>query len=238
MPLDDLRAALDDLATEVRGSHDDAFPAVQDRGRRRRRRRNGLITSATTAALVAILSAGIALAGHHQTPHDIATGPPSTLESTSTSTSTSTSPTTAAVCTEADLRTYGPLPMPVPTRITATRVYESGMERLDPPPAGAQPRVSASAVWAQRHGSGYRVATYEIVLTSYSAFAPSTGGVPENWHRLMWVVIGHHVPSVQRGGPFAGSGATTVPQPACFFATGLTLFDANSGQELESMIFG
>ena len=58
--------------------------------------------------------------------------------------------------------------MPVPTRITATRVYESGMERLDPPPAGAQPRVPASAVWAPRHGSGYRVATYEIVLTSYS----------------------------------------------------------------------
>lgn len=127
--------------------------------------------------------------------------------------------------------------MPVPTRLTATRLYENGMVRLDPPPADVHAKVPASDAWSASH-SVYRVATYELVLTSYSALAPSTGGVPENWHRLMWVVIGHHVPAVTQGGGFRPPGMTTVPRPACYFGMQLTLFDADTGQELEQLTFG
>jgi hypothetical protein len=233
MDRDDLRAALGDLASHVAPLHQDASPAVRERGRQRRRRRSGIITSVTAAALVAILFGGIAIAGHRQTPPDIATGPPPTTVGSSTS----RPPTTAEVCTESDLASYGTVPMPTPTRLGATRLYENGMVRLDPPAAGVQAKVPASRAWAGLHGT-YAVATYEVVLTSYSAFAPSTGGIPANWHRLMWVVIGRHVPSVPVGGGFRAPGMTTVPPPACYFATELTLFDANTGQELELLTFG
>ena len=231
MALDDLRAALGDLAAQVDGAHEDALPAVQDRGRHRRRRRNGIITGATTTALVVVVAAGIALAGHHQTPHDIATGPrPSTPPATAP-------PTTSGVCTQADLSAGPSVPMPAPTRITATRGYRLVFARLDPPPAGVQPRVPAAQIWAASHGNTYRAARYELVLTSYSAFVPSKGGVPEFWHRLMWVVIGSHVPfSPEISRPFGGG--TTVPPPECYFGHQLFLFDANTGQQLEQMTFG
>jgi hypothetical protein len=62
---------------------------------------------------------------------------------------------------------------------------------------------------------------------------------PANWHRLTWVVIGTHVPSVSPGGgPAVAPGIATVPRPVCFFGTQLTLFDANTGQELEQATTG
>ena len=127
--------------------------------------------------------------------------------------------------------------MPAPTRISTTRVYEQGMLRLDPPPAGVEPKVPASDAWAGVLTT-YRVATYEVVLTSYSAAYPAGPEGPENWHRLMWVVIGRHVPSVPVGGGILRPGMTTVPQAACFFGDWLTLFDANTGQKLEQLTFG
>jgi hypothetical protein len=56
--------------------------------------------------------------------------------------------------------------------------------------------------------------------------------MPDFWHRLMWIVIGHHVPSIVIGGEFS------IPLPVCFFATQYTLFDANTGQELEQSTGG
>ena len=57
MPLDDLRAALGDLAARVDPVDGDTLPAVRERGRARRRRRTGLITTATTVALLVVLIA-------------------------------------------------------------------------------------------------------------------------------------------------------------------------------------
>lgn len=235
MERDDLRAALDDLASQVAPLHEDASPAVRERGRQRRRRRNGVVTGLTSAALIAVLFTGIGIAGHRQTPRIATEGPPTT-----TTIGTSTPPVTTEVCTEADASAYGGISMPTPTRVTKTRVFKSVFARLDPPPVSVQPKVPASVAWAGTKSSTYRVATYEIVLGSYSAFVPSKGGVPENWHRLTWAVIGRHVPSfLHEGGGFTPeSGVTTKPRPVCFFTTQLFLFDANTGQELEQLTFG
>src|SRR5437773_1690656 len=135
MERDELRAALDALAAEVAPLDDDALTTVQAVGRRRRRRRAGIATSAASAALLIALFTGIAIAGHRHEPTIVATGPSSTVDgSTSTpttvDTSTSTPATTTEVCTEADIAASGPLPMPTPTRITTTRLYEHDEERL------------------------------------------------------------------------------------------------------------
>jgi hypothetical protein len=229
MALDDLRAALGDLAAQVDGMHEVALPAVRDRGRHRRRRRNGIITGATTTALVVIVAAGIALVGHHQTPHDIATGPvPPPPPHWA-------SPPTTAACTTADAEDYRRAPMPVPTRVTTTRVYDHNRERLDPPPAGARPKIPASKAWAETRNSAlYRVATYELVLTSYSIINP-TGALRAFAHpRLAWVLIGHHVPhdTSPRRGP-----SPSVARPTCSFVTELHIVDANTGRGLLESTF-
>lgn len=217
MDRDDLRAALGDLAVQVGAHRGDALMRVQERGRRRRQRRSRIISAATSAAVIAIVLSGIAVAGHHQSSEVIATGPKATSSSTST-------PTTSGVCTDADAHASGGVPMPAPTRITATRVYNHGTERLDPPPAGLQARVSAAQAWAGLHGTASPVARYEVALTAYSAVIPSTGGVPNATHVLAWVVIGTHVPLVPVG--------RTVAELPCAFETQLTIFDALSGQQL------
>jgi hypothetical protein len=223
MERDDLRAALGDLAQNVEDADRDALSAVRDRGRRRRRRRTGAITAATSALLVAIVLIGVVIAGHHQAPDVVATGPPAT----------STPTTTSIVCTEADLAAFGTLPMPAPTIVTKTRSYKENVARLDPPPPGVAPKVPASVAWAGMRGT-YRVAKYDIALGSYSALIPSDAGVPTFWHRLMWVVTGTHVPITPVGGPAPLPGVTTVPHPVCYFATQITLIDANTGQQLET----
>ena len=235
MDRDDLRAALGDLASQVAPLHADALPAVQERGRHRRHRRNRVVTGLTSAALIAVLFAGIAIAGQRQAPPGIATGPRPTT--TSASVHTSAPHATSEVCTEADFRAVGDVSMPTPARVTKTRVFDSGRVRLDPPPASPQPAVPASAAWAALHGVAYRAATYEIVLTSYNGYVPSQLGFPDNWNRLAWVVIGHRVPWRMHGGPPL-PGVTTVPGPACTFATQLFLVDANTGRELEESTFG
>jgi hypothetical protein len=228
----DLRAALGDLAARVDDTDADALSVVRDRGRRRRRRRAGAITSATSALLVVIVLIGVAIAGHDHSPDITATGPAPTPTPTSTSTSTSTSTTTSHaagdVCTFADLESFTTRPMPTPTIVTKTRMYPDNQARLDPPSPGAHPKVPASVAWAAVHGTS-PVARYDISIGSYSAAVPSSAGVPEFWHRLMWVVTGTHVPFV----PHSGVVATTAPQPPCFFGTQVTLVDANTGQELE-----
>ena len=232
MEHDDLRAALCDLAAEVDGAHVDPLASVTEQGRLRRRRRAATLTVGASAVLVLIVAAGVAIAGNHQSPEVIATGSSSITVDSSTS---APSTTAGDVCTQADLDSYGPIPMPTPSRMRKTRFYDQKRVRLDPPAPGAEPKVAASTAWA---GRGYGIARYEIVLTSYSSLYPLGPEGPDNWKRLSWVVLGTHVPSVPTGGFFlAQPGVTTVPPPACYFETELTLFDANTGQQLEISTF-
>jgi hypothetical protein len=141
----------------------------------------------------------------------------------------------AASCTDADATRIGFVPMPRTVRLTKTRDDKSSFGRLDPPDPTVRPRVPAAQAWGFVQRTASPEASYEIVLTSYSAFLPSTAGVPAFWHRLVWVVIGHHVPSVPIGAMAVPlrSGQPTARVPTCFFETQRTLVDANTGQELE-----
>ncbi len=245
MPLDDLRGALHDLAARVDAEPDGTLDSVRARGARSRARRTRAMTVAVSAVVVVIIASGVALVKHRQ-PSSPAVGAGASTTAASTTSgepSTSTPPTTSgvAVCSQSDLDATGPVAMPTPTRITTTRAYPLDQSRLDPPPAGVQPKVTAASIWAGlTPGSTSRVASYELVLTSYSAFTPATPAGPEFWHRLMWVVIGHHVPVVPNFGtavPRAGTG-TTTPRLDCFFGTVLALFDANTGRLLELTTVG
>jgi hypothetical protein len=121
--------------------------------------------------------------------------------------------------------------MPRPVRISKTRVYDYDNIRLDRPPASSQPTAAAKEVWsASRYKN--QVASYELVLASYSARTPSTGGVPEFQHVLAWIVVAHHFPGVPTSGARPVPVATTVPRPPCYFVTVLDVFDAHNGKGL------
>jgi hypothetical protein len=121
--------------------------------------------------------------------------------------------------------------MPRPARISKTRVYDYDNVRLDRPSASSQPTAAPKEVW-RRSRYKNQVASYELVLASYSARTPSTGGVPEFQHVLAWIVVAHHFPGVPTSGARPLPGATTVPRPPCDFVTVLEVFDAHTGKGL------
>jgi hypothetical protein len=111
--------------------------------------------------------------------------------------------------------------------------------RLDPPPEGLRPRFSASHAWGFVQPTSNPRATYELVLGSYSALLPSTGGVPSYSHRLVWAVIVHHLLVLPVGGfTRAGGSTASAVSPPCFLETQVTLVDATTGESLEESTFG
>jgi hypothetical protein len=179
--------------------------------------------------LLAALAAACSSSGGHRA------SPTTTRPGASTAVTQETSTPRVRVttaCTNADERRSGSVPMPRPVRISKTRVYDHGNDRLDPPPPTARPAASANAIWSAAREYQTRIGSYELVLASYSALAPSRGGVPEFQHLLAWIVVVHHFPGVPGGGSRPLPGATTVPRPDCYFVTVLDVFDAHSGKRL------
>jgi hypothetical protein len=220
MPLDDLHGALGDLASKVAPLHEDALPAVRERGRRRRRRRNDIIMGAATVAIVTTVFAGIAVAGHRHAPDYVVVTP-----------GPSSTPTTSQMCTEADLTPVGSPPMPRPERIVKTQM--TGTAELEPPAPDAHPLVSPQAIWRRANVAATKSTSYRLLLTIYTGPFPSDAPEPRVGRVLSWVVASHHVPSVFRG-PRPLIPGTTTPRPPCTFVDRFDVFDARTGRHLST----
>jgi hypothetical protein len=156
---------------------------------------------------------------------------PLDLQVTATRTQTSAPP-----CTDADLRVHGTVAMPAPHVVATHVTFDHGFESLDPPTQTSQPGVTAAQAWQVAKQFGLvtisPLGTYEILLANYSSFE---GGGAHN--RLVWLVIGHHVPGAPLGGtPIPMLGATTVPSPPCYFSDAVQVIDATTGQSLAGIL--
>jgi len=142
--------------------------------------------------------------------------------------------------------------------LTDTISLEGGNTRLDPPPAGFTPRVSADrarerlgATFAQGGGG-----TATLVLATLSESFPRTAGhvavpvdrqhfPPQNLEtrplihkEVAWVRYVQHVAvnsnSISRGPVAPGAKRPTIAADACFFSDGLSAIDATTGKDLGS----
>jgi len=116
--------------------------------------------------------------------------------------------------------------MAPPVILSRTRILKGLGARLDPPPVGLRPLVSASTAWqAARIKSP--LGSYELALASYTSAYPSKNRPPEFSHVVAWIVIGLHVPL-----PLLPALVTDPGMRPCAFDTALDAFDAHSGNEL------
>lgn len=151
---------------------------------------------------------------------------------------TAMQPTATTACTLADLQHAGSAPMPHPASLGRPATFTDYGVRLDPPPVGAQPSVSAGTAW---HAARIKSpeGSYQLLLASYTSPYPSKNPPADFSHVLAWVVIGRNVPLATlpaivppalpgRTEPRT-SGATQRP---CMFDFALDAFDANTGKEL------
>jgi hypothetical protein len=111
--------------------------------------------------------------------------------------------------------------MPTPERLSQPLVLDDGDEVLDPAPASQQPTVSAQRVW-EEDPAKWPYERYSLIFALFSAKYPAAssprGWVPSFHDDLAWVI--YSVPIT----PTQGCGAS-----------GLDVYSATSGQDLESV---
>ena len=119
--------------------------------------------------------------------------------------------------------------------LKAPRTYNGGHITLLPPPAGVEPRITASAAYATAGRAGAAlvvppVPTPHLVLTiaTISDYRDAEGPIVD--HRLVWVVIFTNVRVRTIGGPIPRSG-TSYPATTSRPTTGsvLSFVDATTG---------
>ncbi len=136
-------------------------------------------------------------------------------------------PSAKTACTLGDLHRAGSVPMPRPVVLARSRIVKIYGARLDPPPVGVHPSVSARTAWNESRIKSPE-GSYELVLASYTSAYPSRNRPPEFSQVVAWVVIGLHVPFTL---PPALVNQTLLRRP-CVFDTALDAFDAHTGNEL------
>jgi hypothetical protein len=180
----------------------------------------------TSAVLVGVLLAGIAVAGHRQSPDQIIKSPPPRPGSAST-------PTTGAeVCTAADMKHLGLAAMPPPERVA--KVDVSQIAELEPPEPDARPLVSAATVWAKAKIALTRGASYRLLLAVYTGPYPSGPDLLVG-RQLAWVAVSDHVAIDVRAVSYPYGPGRRIRQP-CYFGTRLDVFDARTGKHLTSSV--
>ena len=208
-----------DLASEVQTPISTSRP-------RRVGSRSGVTVGAVVIALVAALLVTVAVVTHSN-------GKPAVHKQTATS---SSHPAATTACTLGDLHRAGSVPTPPPVVLARTRIFNYLGARLDPPPVGVRPLVSASRAWQMSRIKSPE-GSYQLVLASYTSAYPSRNRPPEFSHVVAWVVIGRNVPLPTLPAlepPTIPGEQPTIGQPSapCAFDFALDAFDAHTGKEL------
>lgn len=144
-------------------------------------------------------------------------------------------------CTAADLRRPSAV-IPAPHVLTDTISIEGGSTRLDPPPRGFRPRISAArarrSLSAELAPGGGGVDTF--VLASVSELyprSPSGGGslLPDTHDVVAWVLYHQRFAGTPPVGPPGGRDTRVTQPPApCVFYDGIAAINATNGADLDS----
>jgi hypothetical protein len=134
----------------------------------------------------------------------------------------STTATGTAACLAQEGNHISSLPtMPTPTGLATSEAFDFNGLRIDPPPAGATPRIPAARAWANGGNVIQAGGIYRLVLVSLSDTVPTFGEGVDH-HVLAWVVLGSHVAMPDRGP--RGS-------PPCVLESALVATDATTGAD-------